>query len=37
MYVEASTVETHLKGIYGKLGVHSREQATARARKLQLL
>jgi LuxR family maltose regulon positive regulatory protein len=37
MYVEVSTVKTHLKGIYGKLGVHSREQATAKARKLQLL
>jgi LuxR family maltose regulon positive regulatory protein len=37
LYVEASTIKTHVKSIYGKLGVHSREQAAARARELQLL
>jgi LuxR family maltose regulon positive regulatory protein len=31
-----STVRTHLKRIYGKLAVHSRDQAVARARALRL-
>jgi LuxR family maltose regulon positive regulatory protein len=37
LYVEVSTVKTHLKSLYGKLEVHSREQAIARARALHLL
>jgi ATP/maltotriose-dependent transcriptional regulator MalT len=32
--VSANTVKTHLKNICGKLGVNSRRQATAEARKL---
>jgi LuxR family maltose regulon positive regulatory protein len=32
-----STVRTHLKSIYGKLAVHSRDQAIARARELRLV
>jgi len=31
-----STVKTHIKNIYGKLGVHSRVQAAERARELLL-
>ena len=37
LVVEPSTVKTHLIHLYGKLGVHSRTQALARARALQLL
>ena len=37
LVVEQSTVKTHLIHLYGKLGVHSRTQAVARARELQLL
>ena len=37
LVVEQSTVKKHLIHIYGKLGVHSRTQAVARARALQLL
>jgi LuxR family transcriptional regulator, maltose regulon positive regulatory protein len=37
LVVERSTVKTHLIHLYGKLGVHSRTQAVARARALQLL
>jgi LuxR family maltose regulon positive regulatory protein len=37
LYVEVSTVKTHLKSLYGKLEVHSREQAVTRARALHLL
>jgi LuxR family maltose regulon positive regulatory protein len=37
LIVEQSTVKTHLIHLYGKLGVHSRTQAVARARALQLL
>jgi LuxR family maltose regulon positive regulatory protein len=36
LVVELSTVKTHLKSIYRKLDVHSRDQAIARARELQL-
>jgi LuxR family maltose regulon positive regulatory protein len=36
LVVAPSTVKTHLKSIYGKLDVHSRDQAIARARELQL-
>jgi LuxR family maltose regulon positive regulatory protein len=37
LYVSVGTVKTHLKHIYGKLGVHTRTQAVARARELRLL
>jgi LuxR family maltose regulon positive regulatory protein len=37
LFVEPSTVKTHLIHLYGKLGVHSRTQALARARTLGLL
>ena len=37
LVVEQSTIKTHLLNLYGKLGVHSRTQAVARARALQLL
>ncbi len=37
LFVEQSTVKTHLVHVYGKLGVHSRTQALASARTLQLL
>jgi LuxR family maltose regulon positive regulatory protein len=37
LFVELSTVKTHLIHLYGKLGVHSRTQAVARARALRLL
>ncbi|HEX8919033.1 MAG TPA: LuxR C-terminal-related transcriptional regulator [Chloroflexota bacterium] len=37
LYVEVNTVRTHIKHVYGKLGVHSRDQALWRARELALL
>ena len=37
LVVEQSTIKTRLIPLYGKLGVHSRTQAVARARALQLL
>ncbi|WP_270044463.1 LuxR C-terminal-related transcriptional regulator [Solirubrobacter ginsenosidimutans] len=37
LYVAASTAKTHVKHIYGKLGVHSRAEAVERARALGLL
>jgi LuxR family transcriptional regulator, maltose regulon positive regulatory protein len=37
LFVTVGTVKTHIKNIYGKLDVHSRTQAIARARKLNLL
>jgi LuxR family maltose regulon positive regulatory protein len=37
LYIEANTVKTHVKSLYGKLGVHSRVQAVRRARELALL
>jgi LuxR family maltose regulon positive regulatory protein len=37
LFVEQSTVKTHLIHLYRKLGVHSRTQAVARARTLRLL
>jgi LuxR family maltose regulon positive regulatory protein len=36
LFVELSTLKTHLKSIYRKLDVRSRDQAIARARELQL-
>jgi LuxR family maltose regulon positive regulatory protein len=37
LFVETSTVKTHLVHVYSKLDVHSRTQAVARARALGLL
>ena len=34
LFVEQSTVKTHLIHLYSKLGVHSRTQAVARAPRL---
>jgi LuxR family maltose regulon positive regulatory protein len=35
--VSLNTVKTHLKSVYGKLSVHNREQAIARARELRIV
>ena len=35
--VSINTVKTHLKNIYGKLGVSNRRQATAKAKELGLV
>jgi LuxR family maltose regulon positive regulatory protein len=37
LVVTVGTIKTHIKSIYGKLGVHSRVQAVARAREVGLL
>jgi LuxR family maltose regulon positive regulatory protein len=37
LYVSRNTVRTHIKNVYGKLDVHSREDAVARATALGLL
>ena len=37
LYVAVSTVRSHTKSIYGKLGAHGREEAVQRARELGLL
>ncbi len=37
LYVATSTVRSHIKSIYGKLAVHSRREAVARAKELDLL
>ena len=37
LFVSLDTVKTHLKHIYGKLGVHNRAQAVARAEELDLI
>jgi LuxR family maltose regulon positive regulatory protein len=37
LYVELNTVKTHVKSLYGKLGVHSRVQAAQRAQELGLI
>jgi len=36
LHVSINTIKTHLKNIYGKLGVHNRREATALAKKLRL-
>jgi LuxR family maltose regulon positive regulatory protein len=37
LYVSVSTVNTHLRNVYSKLGAHSRYSAVRRARELRLL
>jgi LuxR family maltose regulon positive regulatory protein len=37
LYVEVNTVKTHIRNLYGKLGVHNRMQAVQRARELRLI
>jgi LuxR family maltose regulon positive regulatory protein len=37
LFISVNTVKTHLKNIYGKLGVHDRREAVVKARKLDLL
>lgn len=37
LYVAASTVRTHVKSIYAKLAVHTRDEAVARAQSLGLM
>ena len=37
LYVSVSTVNTHIRHIYSKLGAHSRSSAVGRARELRLL
>jgi LuxR family maltose regulon positive regulatory protein len=37
LFVSVDTVKSHLKHVYNKLGVHSRTQAVARARELDLI
>jgi LuxR family maltose regulon positive regulatory protein len=37
MYVSVNTVKTHLKNVYAKLQVHTRREATSKARELRLV
>ncbi len=37
LFISLPTVKSHTRSIYGKLGVHSRDQAVARARALAIL
>ena len=37
LYLALNTVKAHSRNIYGKLGVHSRSRAVAKARALGLL
>jgi LuxR family maltose regulon positive regulatory protein len=37
LYISVNTVRSHIRSIYGKLDVHSRFEAVARAQELQLL
>ena len=37
LFVAVSTLRSHAKSIYGKLNVHSRHEAVARAKELNLL
>lgn len=37
LYLSVNTVKTHMRHVYGKLGVHGRSQAVQRSRELNLL
>ena len=37
LFLSLNTIKAHTRNIYGKLGVHSRTKAVARARSLELL
>jgi LuxR family maltose regulon positive regulatory protein len=37
LFISVNTVKTHLKNIYGKLGVNNRREATVQAKKLGLI
>ena len=37
LFISVPTVKSHTRNIYGKLGVHDREKAVARARSLAIL
>jgi LuxR family maltose regulon positive regulatory protein len=37
LYVEVNTVKTHVRSLFGKLGVHRRVQAAQRAQELGLI
>ncbi|MFQ5857178.1 MAG: LuxR C-terminal-related transcriptional regulator [Anaerolineae bacterium] len=37
LYISVHTVRSHVKSIYGKLGVHSRDEAVTRAKELNLI
>jgi LuxR family maltose regulon positive regulatory protein len=37
LFISQHTIRTHIKRIYGKLGVHNRSDAVRRARELALL
>ena len=37
LFIAVGTVKRHVNNIYGKLGLHSRTQAVARAQELELI
>ena len=37
LFITVGTVKVHASNVYGKLGVHNRTQAVARAQELELL